>query len=144
MKREPCRTSSERSAPRLPAPLHSTSRWPRAVTAWTTLGSPFRASSHSADRSRCDSRAFAETDAFDRLLPSENLNLDTACLPSSPGAVTACSRLSAVSIRWLSFRGFHLVPTHATSRRVPVASLRTEVRGAKWPGTEKLGAARCK
>jgi len=94
MKREPCRTSSERGAPRLSAPLHSLSRWPRAVTAWTIFPS-----SYSADRSRCDSRAFAETDAFDRLLPSETLNLDTACLPSSPGAATGVARLSASSIR---------------------------------------------
>jgi hypothetical protein len=94
MKREPCRTSSERGASRLSAPFRSPSGCPHAVTAWIILRS-----SYSADRSRCDSRAFAETDAFDRLLPSENLNLDTACLPSSPGAITACNRLSAVSIR---------------------------------------------
>jgi hypothetical protein len=124
MKREPCRTSSERGAPRLSAPLRPLSGCPHAVTAWT-----FLRSSHSADRSRCHSRAFAETDAFDRLLPSENLNLDPACSPSSPGAVTACSRLSTVSIRWLSFRGFRLVPTHATSRRVPVSSPEGEEAG---------------
>jgi len=115
MKRELFRSTGESDAPQLP---HRLARSPERRAQSPRGRSFFRASPPA--RPRCDSRSsWANTDAFSRLLLSETLTDHPCALRRLPAQPPRAQRLSAPSIRWLSFRSLRLVLTRATSRRVP-------------------------
>jgi len=136
MKRELFRSSGERGAHQLP---HRLARR-RESRAQSPRGRPFLRAIPPA-RSRFHSRpCLAKTDAFDRLLLSETLTRPLVLFVVSRRSHRVPDAFRRRPFDDSRFRSFRLVPTHATSRRVPAASPpQVSARGAMTRHREARG-----
>jgi hypothetical protein len=127
MKRELFRSSGERGAHQLP---HRLARR-RESRAQSPRWRPFLRAIPPA-RSRFHSRpCLAKTDAFDRLLLSETLTRPLVLFVVSRRSHRVPDAFRRRPFDDSRFRSFRLVPTHATSRRVPFPPPDTAREGSR-------------